>query len=101
MVGPVGQDGGDEVAQVLAGRSLADEDPHPLAPLLLGLFQLGALMVRFHAGGQVGVEGSAEDAGRMTVDATTASRGRDAGSISGSPAMTPGKFMTSATPMAA
>ena len=79
VVGAVGQHGGDEVAQVLAGRSLADEDPHPLAPLLLGLVQLGALVVRFHAGGQVGVEGAAQDARRVTVDPTTASGGGDAG----------------------
>ena len=63
MVGPVGQHGRDEGAQVLAGRALADEDPHPLAALLLGLGQFGALVIRLHPGGQIGVEGGPETPG--------------------------------------
>ena len=50
VIGPVGQDHRDEIAQVLAGRPLADEDPHPLAPLLLGLLELRALVVGLHPG---------------------------------------------------
>ena len=58
-------------------------------------------MVRLHAGGQVGVEGAAQDTRRVTVDPTRLPAVAMRASISGSPAMTPGKFMTSATPMAA
>ena len=57
VIGAMGQHHRDEVEQVLAGRALADEDPHPLAPLLLRLGQLGALVVGLDAGGQVRIEG--------------------------------------------
>ena len=51
VVGPVAKNGRDQGRQVLAGRALAHEDPHALAPLLLGLRQLGALVVGLDTGG--------------------------------------------------
>ena len=101
VIGAVGQDHRDQITQVLAGRPLADEDPHPLAPLLLGLFELGALVIGLHPGGQIRVQQARPE----SPGAWPSTRRRPAvamrASISGSPAMTPGKFMTSATPMAA
>ncbi len=99
-LGAVPEHGRDQVGEVLAGRALPDEDPHALAALLLRFVEHRALVVRLDPGGQVGVELPAR---------TGRARGRRPGgrpaaailaSSSASPATTPGKFMTSATPMA-
>ena len=74
-VGPVPEHGRDEVAKVPRGRALADEEPHPLAALLLGLVELGALVVRLDARRQVGVELAAAHPGRVAVHAAVARRG--------------------------
>ncbi len=78
VVGAVGQHGGDEVTEILTGRSLADEDPHTLAPLLLGLCELGALVVGLHARCEVRIEQGARESGGVTVDPAAAG-GSDAG----------------------
>ncbi len=67
--GPVAEHHRDQVGEVAARRPLPDEHPHPLAPLLLGFVELGALVVRLDPGREVGVELLAAQAGRMTVDA--------------------------------
>ena len=70
-VGAVTRHGGDQGLQVLAGRTLPHEDPHALAPLLLGLRELRALVVGLHPGGQVGVERATTEAGGVPVHPAT------------------------------
>ena len=59
-----------------------------------------ALVVGLDARGEIGVERPAADAGAVAVDRGACPAAAMRASISGSPAITPGKFMTSATPIA-
>ena len=63
VVGAVGEDHRDEISQVLAGGALTDEDPHPLAPLLFGFFELRALVVGLHARCEICVQRGAPEPG--------------------------------------
>ena len=74
-VGAVAEHGRDQGGEVARGGALPDEDPHAFAALLLGLLELGALVVGLDARGQVGVQLAAAQAGRVTVDALVAGGG--------------------------
>ena len=73
-VGAVEADRGNKCREVAGGGALTHEDPHPLAPLLLRLVEVGAFVVRLHAGNEVRVKLAPEDPGRVPVDATAACR---------------------------
>ena len=66
-VGVVGHQG-QELLQVLLGRALADHEAHAAAQLVAALLQAGRLVVGAGAGGQVGVEALARQAGGVAVD---------------------------------
>ena len=55
-------------------RALADEYPHALPALFLRLLEFGALVVGFHARGQVGIELSPQNPRGVPVDATLTRR---------------------------
>ncbi len=58
----------DECGQVLTGRALTDEHPHPLAPLLACLGQRRTLVVTLDTGGEIGIELTAHQSRGMTID---------------------------------
>ena len=93
---PVPRHQRQQVAQVARVRRLAQQHPHAAPPLLERLLERGRLVVGADAGGDVGVERMPGDARGVPVDVLGASSSR--ASTSGSPAMTPGKFIISATP---
>ncbi len=65
-------DQGQQLLQVLLGGALADHQVHAAAELLAPLLQAGRLVVGAGAGGQVGVEGFAPQAGGVAVDGPVA-----------------------------
>lgn len=65
---PVAPDHGQQVAQVPRVGRLAEHHPHAQPALLQRLLQRGRLVVGADAGGDVGVEGVAGEAGRVAVD---------------------------------
>ena len=96
-LGPYSASERQERLQVAGGRAFADQEPHagaePLAALLGGV----GLVVGADPGGGVGVQRAAAHAGRVTVDVHA--RAPSFASSCGSPAMTPGKFIISASPI--
>ena len=69
---------GEQRLEVLAGRALADEHPHALAPALDDLVQRRRLVVGLDARCEIGIEAMAGDSGAVPVDAPPAG-GPDAG----------------------
>ena len=67
-VGSVLEHAGYQRRQVLRRRTLANERPHPLASLLVHLVELGRLVIGLDACGEVRVELTPGDAGRVAVD---------------------------------
>ena len=97
----VGPNSRDERHQRHAGcarRRLADQQPHAGAQPLPALLDRVRLVVGADPGRGVGVEGIAEHAGRVAVD-VLAPRARASRAPLGSPEMTPGKFIISASPI--
>ena len=95
--GPYSADERDQVAQVARARRLADQQPHPGAQPLAALLDRVRLVVGADPGGRVRVERLAEHARRVAVDVRRAVEPSFASSC-GSPPMTPGKFIISASP---
>ena len=96
VLGAVAADELEQRAQVARVGRLADEHPQAAPPLLQRLLPRRRLVVRPDAGGHVGVERAAGDARSVPVDVLVE---RDPSSTAGSPAMTAGKSIISATPI--
>ena len=85
-----------ERGEVARGRGLPDQHPHAGAQALAALLGRVALVVGAD-GGRVGLQVLAEDARRVPVDVRGAEG--ELSSSCRSPAMTPGKFIISASPI--
>ena len=100
VLGPVPRHQRQQVAQVARVRRLADQHPHAAAALLERLCERRRLVVGADAGGDVGVERAAGHARGVAVGVAWRRRPPAARARPASPAMTPGKFIISATPSA-
>ena len=74
-LGAVLQHDRDQVGEVLACRTLPDENPHPFPALLLRLLEQRAFVIRLNPGGRVRVERAASQARRVAVYPAVSSSG--------------------------
>ena len=87
---------GPELLEILRGRAFADEDFLSEGELFPRLVDLETFVVRLDPGGDIFLEVLAAEAGGVTVDPFAVVLGnRDFFKTSGSPWMTPGKFIIS------